>query len=82
MRICRPNLIDAEIAFGTLLLPLYINRSITKKLPTKHFLKTIDTSVKNPGKVEYDKQNWLRHQKNPSLTEKFEVRSKFYCHCT
>ena len=34
-----------------------------KKFPTKRFLKTVDSSVRNPGKFEYDKQNWLRHQK-------------------
>ena len=26
-----------------------------KKLPTKHIVKTIDSSIKNPGKVEYNK---------------------------
>ena len=46
-----------------LLLPLYINRPTKKKLPTKRILKTIDSSVRNLGEVEYDKQNWLQHQK-------------------
>ena len=43
-----------------LLLALYINRSITKKFPIETLLETIDSSVINPGEVEYDKQNWLK----------------------
>ena len=35
-----------------LLLPLYINRSITKILLTKILLEMIDSSVKSLGKVE------------------------------
>ena len=53
---------------------LFINRSITKKFPTERFLKIVDNCVRNPGEVEYDKQNWLERQKNPSLAEKFEVK--------
>jgi len=45
------------------LLPQYINWSITKILPTKCILKTIDSSVRNPGEVEYGKQNRLQRQK-------------------
>ena len=37
-----------------LVLPLYINRSITKKFPIKHVFKTIDYSIKNLGEVEYN----------------------------
>jgi len=62
-----------------LLLPLYINWPTTKNLPTKPILKTINSSVRNPEEVEYDKQNWLQHQKNQSLTEKFKVRFTSYC---
>ena len=40
-----------------LLLPLYINRSITKKFPIETLLKMIDSSVKNLGKVEKNEQN-------------------------
>ena len=46
-----------------LLLALYINRSITKKFSIETLLETVDSSVRNPGEVEYNKQNWLRHQK-------------------
>ena len=45
------------------LLPLYINRLTTKKLPTKRILKTIDSSVKNFGEVKYENQKCLQHQK-------------------
>ena len=34
----------------------------------------IDSSVRNLGKLEHDKQNCLQHHKTKSLTEKFEVR--------
>ena len=44
-------------------LALYINRSVTKKFPIKILLKTIDSSVKSLGKVEYDNQNYLERQK-------------------
>ncbi len=37
-----------------LLVPLYINRSITKNFPIKTLLKLIDSSIKNLGDVEYD----------------------------
>ena len=39
---------------GHFLLPLYINRSTTKKFPTKRIMKTIDYSVRNTWKVKYD----------------------------
>ena len=29
--------------------------------PTKTFVKMIDSNIKNPGDVEYDKQNCLQH---------------------
>ncbi len=35
-----------------LLLPLYINRSITKKFPIKKLLGIMDSSVKSLGEVE------------------------------
>ena len=44
---------------------IYINRSVTKKFPIKTLLKTIDYSVRSLGKVEYDNQNCLKHQKTP-----------------
>ena len=37
-----------------LLLPLHINRSITKILRSKILLEMMDSSVKNLGEVEYD----------------------------
>ena len=42
---------------------VYGNPVATKKFPTESILKTIDSNVKNPGKVEYDKRNWPQHQK-------------------
>ena len=44
--------------------PLHKNRnqSITKKFPIKTLLKTIDSSVKSLGEVEYDTQISLRYQ--------------------
>ncbi len=48
---------------GYLLLPLYKNLSITKKFPIKTFLEMMDSSIKNHGEVEYDKQNYLQHEK-------------------
>jgi hypothetical protein len=54
---------------GYLQLPLFKNRSITKKFPIKTFLKMMDSSIENHGKVEYDKQNCLQHQ-NPSAWPK------------
>jgi len=50
-----------------LLLPLYINRSITKKFLIETILEMIDSSIKNPGESEYDIQNWLKRQKNQFL---------------
>ena len=44
---------------GYLLLPLHINRSITKKFPIEILLEMIDSNIKNLGEAEYDKQNWL-----------------------
>jgi hypothetical protein len=49
-----------------LLLPLFINRSIKKHFPIKTLLEMIDSSIKNFGKLDYDKQNRLQHLKNPS----------------
>ena len=37
-----------------LVLPLYINRSITKKFPIETIPEMIDSSVKSLEKVEYD----------------------------
>ena len=37
---------------------MYGNPVATKKFSTKRFLKTIDSSVRNTGEVEYDKQTW------------------------
>jgi len=58
-----------------LLLPLYINQSITKKFPIEILLEMMDSNVKRPGEVEYAKQNWLQHQKTQVW---FEVRSTSY----
>ena len=46
-----------------LLLPPYINWSKTKISQTKTLLQMIDYSVRNPGEVEHDKQNWLQLQR-------------------
>ena len=46
-----------------LLLPLYINRSTTKYFPIETIPERTDSSIKNLGKVEYDKQNWSQCQK-------------------
>ena len=54
-----------------LLLPLYINRFITKKFPIEILLQRIDSRVKNFREDEYNKQNGLQHlttSLNPSLT--------------
>ena len=40
-------------------LPLYINWSVTKKFPIETIPERTDTSKRNLGKIEYDKQNWL-----------------------
>ena len=42
---------------------VYGNPVATKNFPTKHFLETIDSSVRNLGKDEYDERNWSQHQK-------------------
>ena len=57
------------------LLLLYINRSITKKFPTETLLEMIDSSIKNPGGIEYDNQNCLKQEKNPVCRK---VRSEVY----
>ena len=44
------------------LMLLYMNWSITKYFPIETFFKMIVSSIKNPGEVKYDKQNWLQHQ--------------------
>ena len=38
-----------------LLSSLFINQSITKKLPIETLLEMVDSSVENYGKFEYDK---------------------------
>ena len=38
-----------------LLMPLHINRSITKYFPIKTHMEMMDSSVKNLGEAEYDK---------------------------
>ena len=68
-----------RVAHVYLLLPLNVNRFITKYFPIKTLLKMMDSSVKNLGEFEYDNQNCLRHQKYPSLAEKFQVRSTYNC---
>jgi hypothetical protein len=46
-----------------LILPLFINRSITKYFPIETLLERIDSSVRSPGKFEYDDQNCLQRKK-------------------
>ena len=46
-----------------LLLPLHINRSITKKFPIETLLEMIDSSVRSFAEVEYNNQSSLQHQK-------------------
>jgi hypothetical protein len=50
---------------GYLLLSLYISWSVTKKFLIKVLLEMIDSSVRNPGEVEYDKQISLQRQEIP-----------------
>ena len=38
-----------------------LNRSITKKFPIETTPERTDSSIRNLGEVEYDKQNWLQH---------------------
>ena len=46
-----------------LVLALYINRSVTKMFPIKTLSEMIDSSVRNLGEAEYNKQNWLQRRK-------------------
>ena len=48
-----------------LALPLYKNwnRPIAKKFSIEALLEITDSSVSSHGEFEYDKQNWLQHQK-------------------
>ena len=48
---------------GYLLLSFYVNWSVTKKFLIKTLLEMIDSSIKNPEKLEYDKQNCPQNQK-------------------
>ena len=57
---------------------LYIDGSVTKKFLIETLLKMIDSSVRNLGEVEYDKQNWMQHQKTPVRPKS---RSEDYLHC-
>ena len=52
-----------DVRIGSPSKSLFINLSITKKFPTKRIFKTVDSSVRNPGEVDYDTQNWPQHQK-------------------
>jgi len=38
----------------------YINRSMTKYFLIERIRERTDSSIKNLGGVEYDKQNWLK----------------------
>ena len=38
----------------------YINRSMTKYFLIERIQERTDSSIKNLGEVEYDKQNWLK----------------------
>ena len=51
------------VAHVHLLLPLYINRPITKMFPIETLLEMMDSSTKNLGEFEYDNKNCHRHQK-------------------
>ena len=50
----KPKLDQESRSEGYLLLPLYVNRSITKKFLIETILEMIDSSVKSLGEVEYD----------------------------
>jgi hypothetical protein len=50
-------------------LPLFINRSITKNFPIETLLERIDSSVRSSGEFEYDKQNCLQHQKTTARSK-------------
>ena len=51
-------------------MPLYINRSITKKLLTKALSEMIDSIVKNLGEVEYDNQGRIKGIGGPRLVSR------------
>ena len=57
---------------GHLHLSLFINRYIAKRFPTKRFLRTVDSNVRNAGEVEYGKQNRLQRQKTQVLPKNFK----------
>jgi hypothetical protein len=50
---------------ANLLVPQYINWSVTKYFLIETLSKMIDSSIINLGDVEYDKQNGLEDQKPP-----------------
>ena len=58
-----------------LLLALYINRSVTKKFPIETVLERTDSSIKNLGEVEYDKQNWLQRRKTQAWPKNLKCGS-------
>jgi len=58
-----------------LLLPLYINRSITKKFLIETIPEMMDSSVKNLGEAEYNKQIGFNIKK-PKFSRK--IRSEVY----
>ena len=55
---------------GHLLFSLYMNRSITKKFPIERIPERTDSSIRNLGEVEYDKQSKLQRQKNQARPKK------------
>ena len=50
---------------------MYGNPVATKKFLIKTLSKMINSSVKNPAKVEYDKQNCLQYQKTLAWPKSF-----------
>ena len=62
------------------------NSFLTKKFPIKTLSEMVDSSVKNPGEFEYDKQNRLQVQKTlarPKIPILFSYRCLTnHRHCT
>ena len=68
---------------GYLQLPLYINRSVTKKFPIETLSEMIDSSVRSLWEVEYDQQNLLQRQKTqvrPLIVNHGKVRKIHWSH--
>jgi hypothetical protein len=66
---------------ANLLVPQYINRSVTKNFLIETLSKMIHSSTINLGDVEYDKQNGLKISKNLTSVEKFIAKVTIFCNC-